>query len=154
MASLDDLKKRISSAKSTQKITKAMKMVAASKLRRAQENAEKGRPYSDKMNNIILNLSNSISDKENSPKLLSGSGEDKVHLCIVMTSDRGLCGGFNTNIIKKAKSYFQKILDKGKTLKIITVGSKGYDLLKRLYNEKVSKRHSYFLRRSKKKIKK
>ena len=101
MPSLDDLKKRISSVKSTQKITKAMKMVAASKLRRAQENAEKGRPYSDKMNNIILNLSNSIADKENSPKLLTGSGEDKVHLCIVMTSDRGLCGGFNTNIIKK-----------------------------------------------------
>ena len=100
MASLDDLKKRISSVKSTQKITKAMKMVAASKLRRAQESAEKGRPYSDKMNNIILNLSNSISDKENSPKLLVGSGENKIHLCIVMTSDRGLCGGFNTNIIK------------------------------------------------------
>ena len=137
MASLDDLKKRISSVKSTQKITKAMKMVAASKLRRAQESAEKGRPYSDKMNNIILNLSNSISDKENSPKLLAGSGEDKVHLCIVMTSDRGLCGGFNTNIIKKAKSYFQKILDEGKILKIITVGSKGYDQLKRTYKDSI-----------------
>ena len=143
MASLDDLKKRISSVKSTQKITKAMKMVAASKLRRAQENAEKGRPYSDKMNNIILNLSNSISDKENSPKLLSGSGEDKVHLCIVMTSDRGLCGGFNTNIIKKAKSYFQKILDEGKTLKIITVGSKGYDQLKRIYKENIIEKISF-----------
>ena len=107
MASLDDLKKRISSVKSTQKITKAMKMVAAAKLRRAQESAEKGRPYSDKMNNIILNLSNGISDIENSPKLLSGTGEDKVHLCVVMTSDRGLCCGFNTNIIKKAKQYFQ-----------------------------------------------
>ena len=114
MASLDDLKKRISSVKSTQKITKAMKMVAAAKLRRAQENAEKGRPYSDKMNNIILNLSNGISDIENAPKLLSGTGEDKVHLCVVMTSDRGLCGGFNTNIIKKAKQYFQKVLDEGK----------------------------------------
>ena len=111
MASLDDLKKRISSVKSTQKITKAMKMVAASKLRRAQESAEKGRPFSDKMNNIILNLSSSISDKENSPKLLSGTGEEKVYLCVVMTSDRGLCGGFNTNIIKKARSYFQKVLD-------------------------------------------
>ena len=137
MASLDDLKKRISSVKSTQKITKAMKMVAASKLRRAQESAEKGRPYSDKMNNIILNLSNSISDKENSPKLLAGSGEDKIHLCIVMTSDRGLCGGFNTNIIKKAKLYFQKILDEGKILKIITVGSKGYDQLKRTYKDSI-----------------
>ncbi len=143
MASLDDLKKRISSVKSTQKITKAMKMVAAAKLRRAQESAEKGRPYSDKMNNIILNLSNSISDKENSPKLLAGSGEDKVHLCIVMTSDRGLCGGFNTNIIKKAKSYFQKILEEGKNLKIITVGSKGYDQLKRIYKDNIIEKISF-----------
>ncbi|MFL2886443.1 MAG: F0F1 ATP synthase subunit gamma [Candidatus Pelagibacter sp.] len=143
MPSLDDLKKRISSVKSTQKITKAMKMVAASKLRRAQENAEKGRPYSDKMNNIILNLSNSISDKENSPKLLAGSGEDKVHLCVVMTSDRGLCGGFNTNIIKKAKTYFQKIIDDGKTLKIITVGSKGYDQLKRTYKNNIIEKISF-----------
>ena len=143
MASLDDLKKRISSVKSTQKITKAMKMVAAAKLRRAQESAEKGRPYSDKMNNIILNLSNGISDIENAPKLLSGSGEDKVHLCVVMTSDRGLCGGFNTNIIKKAKLYFQKILDEGKTLKIITVGTKGYDQLKRLYGDNIIERISF-----------
>ena len=143
MASLDDLKKRISSVKSTQKITKAMKMVAASKLRRAQENALKGRPYSEKINNIILNLSNSISDKENSPKLLSGSGDDKVHLCVVMTSDRGLCGGFNTNIIKKAKSYFQKILNEGKNLKIITVGSKGYDQLKRVYKNNIIEKISF-----------
>ena len=143
MASLDDLKKRISSVKSTQKITKAMKMVAAAKLRRAQESAEKGRPYSDKMNNIILNLSNGISDIENAPKLLSGTGEDKVHLCVVMTSDRGLCGGFNTNIIKKAKQYFQKVLDEGKTLKIITVGTKGYDQLKRLYGDNIIERISF-----------
>ena len=143
MASLDDLKKRISSVKSTQKITKAMKMVAAAKLRRAQESAEKGRPYSDKMNNIILNLSNGISDIDNAPKLLSGTGEDKVHLCVVMTSDRGLCGGFNTNIIKKAKLYFQKILDEGKTLKIITVGTKGYDQLKRLYVDNIIERISF-----------
>ena len=143
MASLDDLKKRISSVKSTQKITKAMKMVAAAKLRRAQESAEKGRPYSDKMNNIILNLSNGISDIDNAPKLLSGTGEDKVHLCVVMTSDRGLCGGFNTNIIKKAKQYFLKILDEGKTLKIITVGTKGYDQLKRLYGDNIIERISF-----------
>jgi len=143
MATLDDLKKRIASVKSTQKITKAMKMVAAAKLRRAQENAEKGRPYSEKMNNIILNLSSGISDKENAPKLLSGTGEDKVHLCIVLTSDRGLCGGFNTNIIKKAKAYFQKISDEGKTLKIITVGSKGYDQLKRVYKDDIVERISF-----------
>ena len=137
MASLDDLKKRIASVKSTQKITKAMKMVAAAKLRRAQESAEKGRPYSEKMNNIILNLSSGISDKENAPKLLSGSGNDKVHLCVVMTSDRGLCGGFNSNIIKKAKSYFAKLVEEGKNLKIITVGSKGNDQLKRAYGDKI-----------------
>jgi F-type H+-transporting ATPase subunit gamma len=137
MASLDDLKKRIASVKSTQKITKAMKMVAAAKLRRAQESAEKGRPYSEKMNNIILNLSSGISDKENAPKLLSGSGNDKVHLCVVMTSDRGLCGGFNSNIIKKAKSYFAKLSEDGKELKIITVGSKGNDQLKRAYSDKI-----------------
>ena len=143
MASLDDLKKRISSVKSTQKITKAMKMVAAAKLRRAQESAEKGRPYSEKMNNIILNLSSGISDKENAPKLLSGTGEDKVHLCIVMTSDRGLCGGFNSNIIKKAKLYFQKLSENGKELKIITVGSKGYDQLKRVYHDKIIENVSF-----------
>ena len=143
MASLDDLKKRISSVKSTQKITKAMKMVAAAKLRRAQEGAEKGRPYSDRMNNIILNLSKNINDKENAPKLLSGSGKDEVHLCVVMTSDRGLCGGFNSNIIKKAKSYFQKVNDQGKKIKIITVGSKGYDQLKRLYENDILEKISF-----------
>ncbi len=143
MASLDDLKKRITSVKSTQKITKAMKMVAAAKLRRAQESAEKGRPYSEKMNNVILNLSNGISDKENAPKLLSGTGQEKTHLCVVMTSDRGLCGGFNSNIIKKAKSYFAKILDEGKELKIITVGSKGNDQLKRVYGDKIIENISF-----------
>ncbi len=143
MASLDDLKKRISSVKSTQKITKAMKMVAAAKLRRAQENAEKGRPYSEKMNNIILNLSGGISDKESAPKLLIGTGEEKNHLCVVLTSDRGLCGGFNSNIIKKAKSHFQKILNDNKTLKIITVGSKGYDQLKRVYKDNIIEKISF-----------
>jgi len=143
MASLDDLKKRISSVKSTQKITKAMKMVAAAKLRRAQESAEKGRPYSNKMNNIILNLSSGISDKENAPKLLAGTGEEKVYLCVVLTADRGLCGGFNSNIIKKAKLYFKKLSDSGKILKIITVGSKGYDQLKRFYKDKIIENISF-----------
>ena len=137
MASLDDLKKRITSVKSTQKITKAMKMVAAAKLKKAQDSAEKGRPYSEKMNNIILNLSSGISDKETAPKLLSGSGKEQVHLCVVLTSDRGLCGGFNANIIKKAKSYFTKLNKEGKELKIITVGSKGNDQLKRVYGSKI-----------------
>jgi len=143
MPSLDDLKKRITSVKSTQKITKAMKMVAAAKLRKAQESAEKGRPYSEKMNNIILNLSNSITDKENAPKLLSGTGAQKVHLCVVLTADRGLCGGFNTNIVKKAKSFFEKVKSEGKILKIITVGSKGYDQLKRTYGSQIVEKISF-----------
>ena len=143
MPSLDDLRKRIKSVKSTQKITKAMKMVAAAKLRKAQENAEKGRPYSEKMNNIILNLSNSITDKENAPKLLTGTGADKVHLCVVLTADRGLCGGFNTNIVKKAKSFFEKIKSEEKSLKIITVGSKGYDQLKRIYGSQIIEKISF-----------
>ena len=109
MASLDDLRKRIVSVKSTQKITKAMKMVAAAKLRKAQESAEKGRPYSDKMQNIILNLTDSINDISNAPKLLVGTGKEQTHLCIVMTSDRGLCGGFNSNICRLAKNYFLKV---------------------------------------------
>ena len=143
MASLDDLKKRITSVKSTQKITKAMKMVAAAKLKRAQENAERGRPYSEKMNNVILNLSNGISDKENAPKLLSGTGTDKIHLCVIMTSDRGLCGGFNANIIKKAKSFFAKLIQEDKEIKIITVGSKGNDQLKRAYGDKIIENISF-----------
>ena len=143
MPSLDDLRKRIKSVKSTQKITKAMKMVAAAKLRKAQENAEKGRPYSEKMNNIILNLSSSITDKENSPKLLVGTDNEKVHLCVVLTADRGLCGGFNTNIVKKAKSFFEKIKKEGKSLKIITVGTKGYDQLKRIYGNQIIEKVSF-----------
>ena len=133
MPSLDDLKKRITSVKSTQKITKAMKMVAAAKLRRAQESAERGRPFSEKMNNIILNLSNSISDKDSASKFLVGTGKDNVHLCVVITADKGLCGGFNSNICKKAKSYFENVIKEGKTLKIFTVGSKGEDQLRRAY---------------------
>ena len=149
MPSLDDLKKRIVSVKSTQKITKAMKMVAAAKLKKAQENAEKGRPYSEKMQNIILNLTNSISDPENAPKLLIGTGSDKTHLCVVMTADKGLCGGFNSNICKLAKNYFEEILKEGKNLKIITVGSKGLDQLRRVYDKYIVKKISF---KNKKKI--
>ncbi len=143
MPSLDDLKKRIKSVKSTQKITKAMKMVAAAKLRKAQENAEKGRPYSQKMNNIILNLTKSINDIENAPKLLVGTGKDKINLCVVLTADRGLCGGFNSNICKLAKQYFKKILESGKDLKVMTVGSKGLDQLKREYGKYIIKKFSF-----------
>lgn len=143
MPSLDDLKKRIKSVKSTQKITKAMKMVAAAKLRRAQESAEKGRPFSEKMNNVILNLSSSISDKDNASKFLVGTGKDTTHLCVVITADRGLCGGFNTNICRKAKNYFEKILKEGKILKIFTVGSKGHDQLKRMYGKYIIEKMNF-----------
>ena len=143
MPSLDDLKKRIKSVKSTQKITKAMKMVAAAKLRKAQENAEKGRPYSKKMQNIILNLTKSINDPENAPKLLVGTGKNQVHLCVVLTADRGLCGGFNSNICKLAKNNFKKLLSEGKEIKIITVGSKGLDQIKRKYGKYVIKKLSF-----------
>jgi len=143
MPSLDDLKKRIISVKSTQKITKAMKMVAAAKLKKAQESAEKGRPYSEKLQNIILNLTNSISDPENAPKLLVGTGNDTTHLCVVMTADKGLCGAFNSNICKLAKSYFDDVLKQNKKLKIITVGSKGLDQLKRKYGKFIIEKISF-----------
>ena len=149
MPSLDDLKKRIKSVKSTQKITKAMKMVAAAKLRKAQESAEKGRPYSQKMQNIILNLTKSINDPQNAPKLLVGTGKDKIYLCVVLTADRGLCGGFNSNICKLAKTNFRKILSEGKELKIITVGTKGLDQIRREYGKYVIKKFSF---KDKKKI--
>jgi len=143
MPSLDDLRKRIASVKSTQKITKAMKMVAAAKLRKAQEMAEKGRPYSDKMDMIIQNLSKAINDPTNAPRLLVGTGEDKKHLCVVMTADRGLCGGFNTNIVKLAKNHFNKIIKNSKELKIITVGTKGLDQLKRDYGKYIIKKITF-----------
>jgi F-type H+-transporting ATPase subunit gamma len=149
MPSLDDLKKRIVSVKSTQKITKAMKMVAAAKLKKAQESAEQGRPYSEKMQNIILNLTNSINDPSNAPKLLVGTGNDKTYLCVVMTSDKGLCGGFNSNICKLAKQHFEQLLKDGKNLKIFTVGSKGLDQLKRKYEKYIVKKINF---KDKKKI--
>jgi len=120
-----------------------MKMVAAAKLRRAQESAEKGRPFSEKMNNVILNLSSSISDKDSASKFLVGTGKDTTHLCVVITADRGLCGGFNTNICRKAKNYFEKILKEGKILKIFTVGSKGHDQLKRLYGKYIIEKMNF-----------
>ena len=135
MASLKFLRNRISSVKSTQKITKAMKMVAAAKLRKAQQNAENARPYSEKLNSIILNLKNSVTDMDSAPKLLVGNQKSETHLCVALSSDRGLCGGFNTNICRKAKLFFEKVLGEGKNLKIIVVGSKANDQLKRKYNQ-------------------
>jgi len=142
MASLKFLRNRIVSVKSTQKITKAMKMVAAAKLRKAQQNAENARPYSEKLNSIILNLKNSVTDMDSAPKLLVGNQKNETHLCVVLSSDRGLCGGFNTNICRKAKVFFEKVLEDGKNLKIIVVGSKANDQLKRKYNQYIIDRVS------------
>ena len=142
MASLKFLRNRIVSVKSTQKITKAMKMVAAAKLRKAQQNAENARPYSEKLNSIILNLKNSVTDMDSALKLLVGNQKIETYLCVVLSSDRGLCGGFNTNICRKAKVFFEKALEEGKNLKIIVVGSKANDQLKRKYNQYIIDRVS------------
>ncbi|KHA53475.1 F0F1 ATP synthase subunit gamma [Sulfitobacter geojensis] len=131
MANLKVLKNRIASVKSTRKITKAMQMVAAAKLRRAQEAAEASRPYTERFNAVMSGLAASVGGSDAAPKLLSGTGSDKVNLLVVMTSERGLCGGFNTNIVKKAKLHAQQLLAEGKEVKILTVGKKGRDQLKR-----------------------
>jgi F-type H+-transporting ATPase subunit gamma len=133
MANLKVLKNRIASVKSTRKITKAMQMVAAAKLRRAQEAAEMSRPYTERFNAVMAGLAASVGGSDSAPKLLSGTGSDQVQLMVVMTSERGLCGGFNTNIVKKAKAFAQAQLAAGKTVKILTVGKKGRDQLKRDY---------------------
>ena len=131
MPNLKDLKNRIASVKSTRKITKAMQMVAAAKLRRAQEAAEQSRPYTERFNAVMAGLASSVGGSDSAPKLLSGTGSDKVQLLIVMTSERGLCGGFNTNIAKLARTHAQKLQGEGKDVKILTVGKKGRDQLKR-----------------------
>ncbi len=131
MPSLKDLKNRIESVKSTRKITKAMQMVAAAKLRRAQDAAEASRPYTERFNAVMAGLAASVGGSDSAPKLLSGTGSDQVQLLIVMTAERGLCGGFNSNIAKLAKTHAQKLIGEGKTVKIITVGKKGRDAMKR-----------------------
>jgi F-type H+-transporting ATPase subunit gamma len=131
MPNLKDLKNRIESVKSTRKITKAMQMVAAAKLRRAQDAAEASRPYTERFNAVMGGLAASVGGSDSAPKLLSGTGSDQVQLLIVMTAERGLCGGFNGNIAKLAKTHAQKLLAEGKTVKIITVGKKGRDAMKR-----------------------
>lgn len=140
MASLKDLRTRIASVKSTQKITKAMQMVAAAKLRRAQDAAEAARPYSERMASVMANLSTSMIGSLGAPKLLAGTGSDDTYLLMVMTSDRGLCGGFNTNIARLARERINTLLRDGKTVKIVCVGKKGYDALKRLHADKIIKR--------------
>jgi F-type H+-transporting ATPase subunit gamma len=136
MASLKDLKNRINSVKSTQKITKAMQMVAAAKLRKAQEAAEAARPYAERMAAVMANLSNAMDGPE-APRLLVGTGEDQVHLLLVCTADRGLCGGFNTNIARLARERISSLVSAGKDVKIITVGKKGHEQLKRLHADRI-----------------
>lgn len=131
MPSLKDLKNRIQSVKNTRKITKAMQMVAAAKLRRAQEAAESARPYAERMTAVMTGLAASVGGSDSAPRLLAGTGSDQTHLLVVMTGERGLCGGFNGNIAKLAKARATELLAKGKTVKILTVGKKGRDALRR-----------------------
>ena len=138
MPSLDDLKKRIGSVKSTQKITKAMKMVAAAKLRRAQESAESSRPYSDSMKDLIESISKGYSPTSTDRNLLTGDEKDQTHLLILFTSERGLCGGFNSTVTKALKDKINELENNNKNIKIICVGKKGYDILKRQFSEKIT----------------
>jgi len=135
MPSLDDLKKRIASVKSTQKITKAMKMVAAAKLRKAQEAAEQSRPYADNMKNLMDSISRGFIQTDSSRNLLTGSDEDKTYLLVLFTSERGLCGGFNSQISKSLKEKIVELQKQNKEVKIICIGKKGYDIIKRQYSE-------------------
>ncbi|HEU4826624.1 MAG TPA: F0F1 ATP synthase subunit gamma [Dongiaceae bacterium] len=131
MPSLKDLKVRINSVKSTQKITSAMKMVAAAKLRRAQEQAEASRPYAERMERVLASVASSVASREGAPPLLAGTGRNQVHLLVVMTSDRGLCGAFNSSIVRQARRMARELRRDGKTLKILCVGRKGRDQLRR-----------------------
>jgi F-type H+-transporting ATPase subunit gamma len=131
MPNLSDLKNRIASVKSTRKITKAMQMVASAKLRRAQDAAQAGRPYAERFNAVMAGLAASVGSSEGGPKLLTGTGSDQTQLLVVMTAERGLCGGFNSNIVKLARMAAKQLLAEGKTVKILTVGKKGRESLKR-----------------------
>ena len=140
MPSLKDLKNRIASVKATQKITKAMKMVAAAKLRRAQEAAEAARPYSKRMGAVLANITAAVSEADGAPLLMTGTGKSDVHLLVVCTAERGLCGGFNSQIARFARDHVRKLLAEGKTVKIFTVGKKGYDILRREYSSLIVER--------------
>jgi F-type H+-transporting ATPase subunit gamma len=131
MPNLKDLKNRIASVKSTRKITKAMQMVAAAKLRRAQEAAEMARPYAERMQTVMSGLAQSVGNSDGAPRLLAGTGRSDVHLLVVMTSERGLCGGFNSTIVRLARSRAEALTRQGKTVKILTVGKKGREQLRR-----------------------
>ena len=133
MPSLKDLRNRIGSVKQTQKITSAMKLVAASKLKRAQEQAEASRPFAERMSDMLANLGASVAEMEGAPPLLAGTGRDQVHLLVVATADRGLCGGFNSSIARGARNRIRELQDAGKEVKILCVGRKGRDMLRREY---------------------
>ncbi len=135
MPSLKDLRVRIASVKSTQKITAAMKMVAAAKLRRAQEQAEASRPYAERMQRMLTSLAAGASNRDGAPKLLAGTGSDETHLLLVGSADRGLCGGFNTNIVREVRRAIEELRGKGKTVKILCIGRKGRDQLRRTYGD-------------------
>ncbi|UUP17510.1 F0F1 ATP synthase subunit gamma [Nitratireductor thuwali] len=134
MASLKDLRNRIASVKATQKITKAMQMVAAAKLRRAQEAAEAARPYAQRMGAVLANVASTVSGSD-APPLMTGTGKDDTHLLVVATAERGLCGGFNSQIARHAREHIRKLLSEGKTVKILCIGKKGYDILRREYGQ-------------------
>src|SRR5205823_12890026 len=137
MASLKDMRVRIASTKATQKITKAMQMVAASKLRRAQTAAEAARPYAEKMNTVISNIANAAAALPGTPALLGGTGKDQVHLLVVCTAERGLCGAFNSSIVRLARERINSLTAAGKTFKILCVGRKGADQLRRQYSAQI-----------------
>lgn len=137
MPSLKDLKNRIASVKATQKITKAMQMVAAAKLRRAQMAAESARPYAERMDAVLANISTAMAGRDDAPRLMSGTGDDKTHLLVVCTAERGLCGGFNSSISRLARKQIRELNAAGKTVKILCVGKKGYDALKREFSSQI-----------------
>src|SRR5919106_2852130 len=137
MASLKALRNRIASVKATQKITKAMQMVGAAKLRRAQEAAIAARPYSDRMNAVLANLALGLQGRTDAPPLIAGTGRDQTHLLVVCTAERGLCGAFNSSIARLARDRAERLLAAGKTVKIMCVGKKGHDILRRIYGRMI-----------------
>ncbi len=137
MANLKEMRNRIASVTATQKITKAMQMVAAAKLRRAQEAAEAARPYAERMDTVLTNLSNAMGHQKDAPPLMIGTGSDKICLMIVATADRGLCGSFNSSIVRLARQRIEALKDQGKQIKILCIGKKGHDQLKRLYKSDI-----------------
>lgn len=137
MASLKELRNRIASVKATQKITKAMQMVAAAKLRRAQTAAEAARPYAERMETVLGNIATAVAGGPDAPLLLTGTGKDNVHLLLVLTAERGLCGAFNSSIVRLARERAYALMNQGKTVKIFCVGRKGYDPLRRLFDKQI-----------------